>query len=351
MNKRFASIVARYPESNRPRGGVDSLGSAGGLSGAELFVFDSAAGRLVLRALPVGGPGIEHYRYAHDRLFELRGLRFIAQPLAAIDGRTLQVDDDGRIWELAPWLEGSPERANPPAEARVRSAFEATALVHDRWRGRSKFAPSPGLEARIRTLDDWTSRGFVELEQALQHINKIMESRGFQDETLAREEMDLANTWIQLARRSIESVADRVRPASIGVTRLQPCLRDLRPEHFLFTGNETTGLVDYGAIGVDSIAADLARLLGEWIAPGDPLRASALDAYRSIATLETSDLALIEAFEIAGDFLQAGEWAKMRFLEARTFGDRGAVKQGLVRGIARLSRRLEANPDWLRVRD
>ena len=51
--------------------------------------------------------------------------------------------------------------------------------------------------------------------------------------------------------------------------RLQPALRDARPEHFLFEDDRLSGLVDFGAMGVESVAADLARLIGEWF-DGDP---------------------------------------------------------------------------------
>ncbi len=350
MIKRVESIVARYPVSYRPRGAIARLGSAGGLSGAELFVFDSAAGSLVVRAMPANGPSFDYYQYVHECLGELRGLRFIAQPIPAIDGRTLQVDDDGRIWVIEPRLEGSPERANPPAEARVRYAFAAIALVHQRWRRRSTRAPSPGLETRIRTLEYWGSRGFAELDQSLLDAITSEEISAFPHRSGVRQEVDLARVWMRIARQTIDAAADRVRPASLGVARLQPCMRDLRPEHFLFTGDLTTGLVDYGAIGVDSVAADLARLLGEWLAPDDPLRLDALDAYRSGVHLEDADYALIEPFEIAGDLLQAGDWAKMRFLERRTFADADSVKQGLERGIARLLRRIKTNPEWNRVK-
>ena len=46
---------------------------------------------------------------------------------------------------------------------------------------------------------------------------------------------------------------------------LQPCLRDARPEHFLFDGDQLSGLVDFGAMAVDSVVGDLARLIGEWL--------------------------------------------------------------------------------------
>ena len=67
---------------------------------------------------------------------------------------------------------------------------------------------------------------------------------------------------------------------------LQPCLRDARPEHFLFEGDRVSGLVNFGAMGVDCVAGDLARLIGEWL-DGDPTaRAEALAAYERIRPLD-----------------------------------------------------------------
>ena len=66
---------------------------------------------------------------------------------------------------------------------------------------------------------------------------------------------------------------------------VQPVLRDARPEHFLFEDGRLSGLVDFGAMGVDSVAADLARLIGDWFDGDRDLRREALAAYEAVRPL------------------------------------------------------------------
>jgi homoserine kinase type II len=127
-----------------------------------------------------------------------------------------------------------------------------------------------------------------------------------------------------------------LRAASTQVVPLQPCLRDARPDHFLFEGDRLTGLVDFGAMGRDTVAGDLARLMAEAIGPDRPARALALAAYEAIRPLEGPEFALIDDFERANALLGAGRWARWHLLDRRTFDDPEAVSRGLRRGLERL---------------
>ena len=76
-----------------------------------------------------------------------------------------------------------------------------------------------------------------------------------------------------------------------------PVLRDARPDHFLFTEGRVTGLVDFGAMGIDPVSADLARLLGEWIGRDEALCAAALGAYAEVRPIAPIEHDLIAPFE------------------------------------------------------
>jgi Ser/Thr protein kinase RdoA (MazF antagonist) len=119
---------------------------------------------------------------------------------------------------------------------------------------------------------------------------------------------------------------------------LQPCLRDARPEHFLFEGDRLSGLVDFGAMGVDCVAGDLARLMTEWLDGDSEARAEALNAYERVHTLETAEAGLIEAFEKSSALLIGEHWIRWHYLEDRRFDDPRAVPQGIARGLERLER-------------
>jgi homoserine kinase type II len=63
---------------------------------------------------------------------------------------------------------------------------------------------------------------------------------------------------------------------------LQPCLRDLRAEHVLFEDGHVSAIIDYGATSIESPAADLARMLGDWSSANELLFGVGLSAYRAI---------------------------------------------------------------------
>jgi Ser/Thr protein kinase RdoA (MazF antagonist) len=126
--------------------------------------------------------------------------------------------------------------------------------------------------------------------------------------------------------------------------RRQPCLRDVRPEHFLFTGDEVTGLVDFGAMGIDTVAADLARLLSEWFGRDLPLRQAALESYTSLRPIESAETLLIDVFEGSSAILGPGHWVRWHFLEGRRFQEPNAVIRGLEKGLERLE-------TWVRPRN
>jgi Ser/Thr protein kinase RdoA (MazF antagonist) len=46
---------------------------------------------------------------------------------------------------------------------------------------------------------------------------------------------------------------------------LQPALRDILDEHVLFVGDQVTGIIDFGAMRIESVAGDIARLLGSLV--------------------------------------------------------------------------------------
>lgn len=88
------------------------------------------------------------------------------------------------------------------------------------------------------------------------------------------------------------------------------CLRDAHREHLLFDGGRLTGLVDFGAIGFDTPAVDLAR----WIADADPPsgarrpRGPLLAAFRRWAPLADVEEGLLPALELSSAAVAALHW-------------------------------------------
>jgi homoserine kinase type II len=143
---------------------------------------------------------------------------------------------------------------------------------------------------------------------------------------------------MELARRVAPRLVEPLRAAAGRITPLQPCLRDARPDHFLFEGERLSGLVDFGAMGVDCVAGDLARLMGEWLEGDLTARAEALAAYERVRPLEAVETDLIGAFESATALLIGEHWIRWHYVEGRRFNDPQAVSQGISRGLSHLER-------------
>ena len=276
------------------------------------------------RAWPQDGPGRPDLERIHRWLAESVNLGFIPVPISAMDGRTLH-DHAGLLWEVSPWHSGRADRDRPPPRPRLRAGLTALAafhqvLAHHRLRG-----PSPGLQARFYEMNWLTQGGFEALQCAVDRATT----------ELGRAP---ARQWLDLARRAAPRVLAPLRRASSRVVSLQPCLRDARPEHLLFHGEQVTGLVDFGAMAIESVAADLSRLLAEWVGVDRPARADALDAYSAVRPLDDAESDLLRVFEDSADLLGGGHWVRWQFVEGRVFSDPGAVVKGLERGVDRASR-------------
>jgi Ser/Thr protein kinase RdoA (MazF antagonist) len=326
MIEAMRAVLSRYPALDRPTSDPSPLGNAGGFSGARLWRFSSGRGTLGLRAWPVDGPDRSGLSTIHAWLSRSSDLGFLPEPIPTLDGSTM-VEAEGRLWELTPWMPGEADLDRPPASGRVRAMFTGLAAFHARLASMRSVGPSPGLAARIVELDRLLLGEFDALGRAMARVPGDPRSSMVRD-------------WIDRARPRTPRLLGSLRIASTQIVPLQPCLRDARPDHFLFEGDRLTGLVDFGAMGRDAVAGDLARLLAEAIGPDRSARALALAAYEAIRPLDGAEIALVDDFERANALLGPGRWARWHFLERRTFDDPDAAARGLRRGLERLDEAL-----------
>lgn len=317
------AILSAYPPDCRPLAPPEPLGNAGGLSGSTLFRFPSGRGPLLARAWPQDGPARQDLVRIHGWLFELRHLGFVPVPIPDESSRTLRLLD-GRFWQVEPWMPGLPDPSRPPAPPRLKAGMAAIAGVHATLRGHASEGPSPGIVARIREVRAWCRGGFDELRDALASAGPGVER-------------DLAVRWVDLARRMAPLVEGELTRKAGTVVPLQPCLRDARSDHLLFEGDRVAGLVDFGAMGVESPAADLARLLADWVGEDRERWGEALSAYEAARRLDFRTTALIPVFDRSAALLMGGHWARWAFLEGRTFESPDAIAKGLAHGVERLA--------------
>jgi homoserine kinase type II len=316
------ALLDRYPKTCRPIGPLEPLGNAGGFSGASLWRFDSPTGPLLLRRWPGDGPDRRRIEQIHGWLNQAADLGFLPVPIATLAGPTV-VSEAGRLWELAPWLEGTPDLDRPPELAHLQKMWAGLATFHVRLGADFTFGMSPGLLTRAEELDRLILKEFESLNAAI-----------------GRRSLDpastLAKTWLNRAIPLASRFRDEVRQMGSRLLRIQPCIRDARPDHFLFQEGRLTGLVDFGAMGRDSVAGDLARLLAESIGRDRLSRSEALRAYESIRPLSEIEARSIVIFERANALLGPARWVRWHFLESRAFDETDTVVRGLRRGLERL---------------
>jgi Ser/Thr protein kinase RdoA (MazF antagonist) len=322
----FEEILSRYPSRAHPLSPPEPLGGAGGLSGSRLWRYPAAQGPLVLRAWPPHGLGREHIERVHRWLFMTPDLGFIPVPIRDLQGQSIQEYDE-RLWEITPWLTGAADLAQPPAPIRLRHAFTGLAAFHQRLAGERFEGPSIGLRQRFADVNQLILGGFDRLERVIEPRRELDHSNH-----------DAALLWIRLARTVAPQLREPLRHASARTVFLQPCLRDARPEHFLFDGELLSGLVDFGAMAVDSVVGDLARLIGEWLDDDRLAYRLALESYEQIRPLDHGETSLIDAFKSATALLIGERWIRWHFIEDRSFDDPLAVARGMARSIKQLER-------------
>ncbi|MFO0956725.1 MAG: aminoglycoside phosphotransferase family protein [Isosphaeraceae bacterium] len=296
----------------RPSGRPEPL--PGGLSGARLWAFETPAGRLVVRAWPTGMTP-EQLARIHAWLEEVRVLPFVATPLRDLGGATFRRLPD-RCWELMPWLPGTPGLIDRPDSHKLAAAGTGLAAFHSRLAAQVRDGPSPGMARRVEELTQLLLGGLDRLDQALQRRPPTL---------LAQQARD----WLFSSRTTAETLLGEAKLAAAQPVPLQPCLRDARPDHFLFLGHELTGLIDFGAMEVDCVALDFARLLGEIRGLDRDGRCVFLAAYQNVRALEPQALRMIDQVMKVSKFLVTARWLAWHYLENKPIANEDVVQERL----------------------
>jgi Ser/Thr protein kinase RdoA (MazF antagonist) len=277
-----------------------------------------------------------HRLLAHVRK---SGVTQVAVPLDCLDGATF-FESQGQIWQLEPWMPGLADFAADPSESRLSAALLCLAHWHlaaagyigqkyeTCWFFTTASAPSPGLAERSRRIARWTEPECAILRDRL----AVMNWKAFEEPA-----RDILDSFVRVAPRVAASL-------QIGIDTnvpVQPCLRDIWHDHILFTGDAVTGLIDPHAARSDTVATDLARLLGTLV--GDDRRGwdAGLAAYQEVRPLSAAEMAMIELFDQSGVLLSGMNWLDWLLLQGRVFRNREGVLARL-RSIAERLRNLAA---------
>ncbi len=303
---------------------ITALGGAGGFSGARLWRVQANQQTYCLRRWPAEQDATR-LRFVHGVL-EFAGMQldFVPRLQRTAAGETI-VEASGHAWELATWLPGEANFHQQPTAARLAAAMTALARLHVAWEyfptRMTGLAASPGIGERLTRL--------TEIEQTLPAIEAALPRA-------TPELRALAIPLIEHFRRRAVVVRGQLQAATHRQAMLQPVLRDIWHDHVLFSGDEVSGIVDFGAVRIDTVATDLARLLGSLV--GDDVEAwqQALLAYEAIRPLSADERALLPVFDASTTLMSGMNWLIWLLVEGRQFDGLPAIYRRLEEILRRL---------------
>lgn len=317
-----------------PRGVQAKRWDSGGFSGSEIWRLEAAGRRYCLRRWPAEHPAPERLTFIHLVLREAaaQGLDFVPVPLQATAGTTF-IEAAGRLWELTPWLPGRADFWAHPTAQRLAAALQTLAQFHQATQdiGSTEVggvSPAPALVERRDQLARLLAGGIEQLVAAVSRKT-------------VRPQLDSSlREALRLTPRLGERLLPQLKAACREPLRLQPAIRDLWHDHVLFTGERVTGLVDYGALRIDTPLTDIARLVGSLVEDDPPQRSAALAAYSAIRPLSAGDRQLIDLLDHSSVLLGLANWARWLYVERRQFTDLAGVEARILKLTSRLSRLL-----------
>ena len=330
-------VLRHYPDHFRDFQ-VVSGNIAAGFSGAGIVRLRCGGRDYCLRRWPDVMPEPGRLAVLHRLLRHIfhAGVTEVPVPVAASAGSSLVCVGE-QWWQLEPWMPGTADYAAQPNENRLRAAVRSLARWHhaarnfdsgaagSAWFATLKGRPSPAVNERLGLLAWWSRFG---LDAFVAGIDRGPDS----------ELRDVSLRVGRSAARLAGDVADELRSVRTVQFEVQPCLRDVWHDHLLFTDNRVTGLIDASAARTESVAADLARLVGSLVGDDQSGWSVALDEYQRQRALSLDELALIPILDRSGVLLSGLSWLRRCYVDGQTLAPPARVQTRM----STIARRLES---------
>jgi Ser/Thr protein kinase RdoA (MazF antagonist) len=310
----IAGVLKQYPILTH-ESRAEALGMAGGLSGALFWRISSPSGTFILRRWPTEHPTRERLTWIHALLTHVdrQGFHLVPVPFRNASSETI-ISEASHLWELAPWLPGAADYHVSPQPEKLRAAMITLAKFHlaaASFRGNSD-ATKSAVHKRLERLRELSTNEIARLAHSIDD-----------------------STWPELAQPARDAVARlpsavvtaraQLAPFESASLPLQPCIRDIWHDHILFTGEEVTGLIDFGAADVDTPAGDIARLLGSLVGDDGDRWSAGLAAYESIRSISADERRVLPALDTSANVIAIANWIRWIYVERRKFDNREQV--------------------------
>jgi len=314
-----------------PIGRTEYLGGAGGVSGAQLWKVhsqDQSGEDFCLRRWPLRHPNLDRLQWVNLVLVHVanNGCPEIAVPREASSGQR-HVTQKGFLWEISPWMPGTADFADDPNDERLFNVASCIARFH--------------LGSAQVSLDFRNSPNAIARYDALTSASELIQRLGKADEQSpipnAIPSINfLRELVVRLGAKTASQLATKLEPFTTEVLPVQPVIRDIWHDHLLFTGNQVTGIVDFGAMQMDNVALDLARILGSIVGNQNQRWKSAIDVYSQARPLQRREIEFAFALDQCAPFLASLNWLKWILVDQRSFEDNAAVEKRVSHLIDRL---------------
>jgi homoserine kinase type II len=257
------------------------------------------------------------------------------------------VSHDGHLWELTAWLPGRNDFDRHSCAAKVQNALAALAAFHvaaaTHGLADPSVAPPRDIGSSLRaesSLAIGPSPGIAQRRTRLEHLlSGDLRSIADSIPTIAWPELESrARRVIELFPRAAPDVRRRLGEAVEHRVPLQPCIRDVWRDNVLFDGDRVAALVDFGAMRVDNVSTDIARLLGSLAGDDEAWWKLGMDAYQTVRPITVEEAQLVAAFDRSGVLLSGVQWIDWVCRQRRHFPDPGAVLRRLDEILGRLAR-------------
>jgi Ser/Thr protein kinase RdoA (MazF antagonist) len=293
-------------------GPLSPLDAAGGFSGARLWRGQTGTGDWLLRGWPASmNAGRLSMIHGLQRQARLAGLGFVPDVLSDKSGETF-VLMKGRLWHVESWMTGHCDRG-PFHPNKIEAACQALAKLHLAW-PKTGSGSCPAIHRRVQALADW---------------NDFVGSQKGSFPTQTALPADLVSAARDALEKGLRELPELLGSWKKEEWNLQYCLCDIWRPHVLFVGDRVSGIVDYGSVKVDHVAADLGRLLGSWVAGEQHLWDAGLDAYAAVKPLCARERILAAVLNRSGTILSLATWLLWLCRDQRTFDDASKATERL----------------------
>ncbi|MCC9609098.1 phosphotransferase [Blastopirellula sp. JC732] len=316
--------LSRFSEIGSRPLQITPLGSAGGLSGGAIWRVETDGQRYALRLWP-SETTASRLSFVHSlqRQWREANLKFIPYLFATKEGGSF-TDNSFGYWELAEWMPGSsldPSSISPPQLDGVAAALAA--IHHAAARPDASSEPSPGLRQRLSMLERWQTTDLAQVQDEIERLNwPDFAARG--------------SATLQMFPYLAPTIRDELRSMLQTPLPLHACLRDIHRDHIFLTGALVTGVIDFGAVRMESCAGDLARLCGSLFEDDRNRWDDFLTRYERHRPLSAAERRAIFVFDRSSVLLTGLQWIEWIAVERRNFPQPEAVLGRLDISLRRL---------------